>query len=303
MSKHGKRYLSYFLILLMIIGSINIGTASDINIKENSFILQDENVSEENSINKTECNQIELSTENSNTSINIEKVSSNNVVSLDNSNTQTIIEEPTETDSEQSEETLDNWELGLVFYDSTVNNGNTPLTEINWDASDGSYGIGETRIITVELNYEIENTETLNKGDIQISVPNLIYNSLENTNESPLWNTSVLLGANDSTHSGYEFTFTAGNIADITQEYYTFSNEIVLEPSIHKGSIQIIYNITPQEEKIITEKFAKIENYEDECFHEKTQLWLTEFCDQIPDKLLRATYRKKFKNMLPLSFE
>ena len=157
MSKHGKRYLSYFLILLMIIGSINIGTASDINIKENSFILQDENVSEENSINKTECNQIELSTENSNTSINIEKVSSNNVVSLDNSNTQTIIEEPTETDSEQSEETLDseqseetldNWELGLVFYDSTVNNGNTPLTEINWDASDGSYGIGETRIIT-----------------------------------------------------------------------------------------------------------------------------------------------------------
>ena len=43
--------------------------------------------------------------------------------------------------------------------------------------------------------------------------------------------------------------------------------------------------------------------YKDECFHEKMQLWLTEFCDQIPDKLLRATYRKKFKNMLPLSYE
>ena len=303
MSKHGKRYLSYFLILLMIIGSINIGTASDINIKENSFILQDENVSEENSINKTECNQIELSTENSNTSINIEKVSSNNVVSLDNSNTQTIIEKPTETDSEQSEETLDseqseetldNWELGLVFYDSTVNNGNTPLTEINWDASDGSYGIGETRIITVELNYEIENTETLNKGDIQISVPNLIYNSLENTNESPLWNTSVLLGANDSTHSGYEFTFTAGNIADITQEYYTFSNEIVLEPSIHKGSIQIIYNITPQEEKIITEKFAKIENYEDECFHERNMDIIANINNMIISNNIQFSYSRTY---------
>ena len=34
----------------------------------------------------------------------------------------------------------DNWELGLVFYDSSVDNGKTALTEINWDASDGGYG-------------------------------------------------------------------------------------------------------------------------------------------------------------------
>ena len=29
---------------------------------------------------------------------------------------------------------LDNWELSTIFFDSTVDDGNTPLTEINWDA-------------------------------------------------------------------------------------------------------------------------------------------------------------------------
>ena len=44
-------------------------------------------------------------------------------------------------DEETGEILTDNWELSTVFYDSTVNNGKTPLTEINWDASDGSYKV------------------------------------------------------------------------------------------------------------------------------------------------------------------
>ena len=57
-------------------------------------------------------------------------------------------------DDETGEILLDNWELGVVFYDSTVDNGKTPLTEINWDASDNSYSYGTQRVITVQINYK-----------------------------------------------------------------------------------------------------------------------------------------------------
>ena len=57
-------------------------------------------------------------------------------------------------DDETGEILTDNWELGVVFYDSTVDNGKTPLTEINWDASDNSYSYGTQRVITVQINYK-----------------------------------------------------------------------------------------------------------------------------------------------------
>ena len=42
---------------------------------------------------------------------------------------------------------LDNWEISTVFYDSTVDNGHTPLTEVNWDLSNIDYSQVETRSI------------------------------------------------------------------------------------------------------------------------------------------------------------
>lgn len=79
-------------------------------------------------------------------------------------------------DDETGEVLLDNWELGVVFYDSTVDNGKTPLTEINWDASDNSYSYGTQRVITVQINYK--NTQavtTYQPGELEITIPNLIY--------------------------------------------------------------------------------------------------------------------------------
>ena len=55
-------------------------------------------------------------------------------------------------DDETGEILTDNWEISTVFYDSTVDNGTTPLTEINWDASDSSYRTGIPRVITVQIN-------------------------------------------------------------------------------------------------------------------------------------------------------
>ena len=48
-------------------------------------------------------------------------------------------------------ENEDQWSLSLVFYDSSVNGGLTPLNEVNWDASDGGHNYGETRVITMQI--------------------------------------------------------------------------------------------------------------------------------------------------------
>lgn len=101
-------------------------------------VATDSNALEEASISDISSNDIEadalermLSSE--------EKL--NNEISLQSDNTE-----------DEEEPSTDNWELGLVFYDSTVDNGKTPLTSIDWDASDGGYGEGTPRVITVQIN-------------------------------------------------------------------------------------------------------------------------------------------------------
>ena len=145
---------------------------------------------------------------------------------------------------------LDNWELSTIFFDSTVDDGNTPLTEINWDASDGSYKEGETRIITMQINYK--NTSTItsyNIGDLQIDVPNLIFNS-DDSQLSKL----VVIGANDDTHSEFDWNYSIEieendkNVDDLVEaSLFTFTNNIEIEEMINfEGSIQIIYTLTPK---------------------------------------------------------
>ena len=79
---------------------------------------------------------------------------------------------------DEEEEELDNWEISAVFYDSTVDGGVTPLTEINWDASDGDYRYGETRTITVQINYRNRNTVTAyNKDELTIGIDNIAFDN------------------------------------------------------------------------------------------------------------------------------
>ena len=162
-----------------------------------------------------------------------------------------------ESDSETDPSETDNWELSLVFYDSTVDGGKTPLTEINWDASDGGYGEGESRVITVQINYKNTNAiTTYLPGELEISIPNLIYNTSSNTENNPQWKSSVIVGANDSTHTGYAFNFNSEEKDNI----YKFTNaNMIEEKSNFDGSIQIVYSITPNNEII--------EKYEEECTH------------------------------------
>ena len=161
-------------------------------------------------------------------------------------------------DEETGEVLTDNWELGVVFYDSTVDNGKTPLTEINWDASDGSYKAGTPRVITVQINNK--NTSavtTYQPGELKISIPNLIYGT--NSSDSAQWITTVVVGANDSTHTGYDWTIKS------SATNYIFTNAHTIEEKANfEGSIKIVYTITPAAEK--TENY-NIEKYEDISIH------------------------------------
>lgn len=134
---------------------------------------------------------------------------------------------------------LDNWEISTVFYDSTVNNGNTPLTEINWDASDGGYGQGESRIITVQINYKNTNcTNDYDVGDLIITIPWL-------TSSEANLNIVSIVGANDESHTGYDWNVEY----DTNNKELTFSNNQVINKNTNfEGSIQMLYEMTPKSE-------------------------------------------------------
>ena len=177
-------------------------------------------------------------------------------------------------DDETGEVLYENWELSTVFYDSTVDTGVTPLTEINWDASDGSYWNAPSRIITVQINYKNDSAvTTYQAGELEISIPNIAYNAGGNKGANLSIRTTV--GANDSTHTGYDWTVKS------VGEYYVFTNTNVIEEKTNfEGSIQIVYDITPYREydilrdsdnhmiyDIPDHQFIEHEWFEDECTH------------------------------------
>ena len=159
---------------------------------------------------------------------------------------------------------LDNWEISTVFYDSTVNDGKTPLTEINWDASDGGYGKGETRTITVEIYYKNVNpVVNYKKGDIFIKIPALVQGkSQDYVFWTPLLDVRKNVGANDSSHSGYDWNYTFSN----NTFTFTNNNEISVNAPL-EGSIQISYVMTPRQEDSNGWEEATIEKYDSTCLH------------------------------------
>ena len=242
-------------------------TSEEVATDSNSDKLDNNVTSEEISISDISSNDMENSEE-----------ATNNTVSLQSD------------DTEDEEVSTDNWELGLVFYDSTVDNGKTPLTSIEWDASDGEAGEGIPRVITVQINYKNTNAvTTYNPGELKIKIPNLMYNQDANPSqngggESRLgW--SSIVGANDSTHTGYDWNFNGVKYNQGTSDsIYTSLNSsvedmvftnanIIEEKSNFEGSIQVVYTLTPWMENGSIKTSASSstpytpERFEDECIH------------------------------------
>ncbi len=167
---------------------------------------------------------------------------------------------------EKQSENLDNWEISTVFYDSAVDNGLTPLTEINWDASDGSYLAGETRTITVQINYS--NTNTVKEygiHNLKISIPDFIATG-------SMLGMKKVLGANINGNTGYDWD---GSI-DNTNHVITFYNAIeIQEETNFEGSIRIVYSMTPGSEETTAELG------ENECLHTLEQTFKASIYDYI----------------------
>lgn len=162
-------------------------------------------------------------------------------------------------DEETGEILSDDWIFDIAFYDSSVNTGKTPLTEINWDASTNGYTAGTPRVITVQINYKNKNTVTsYEPGELEILIPNLTAE----INDSTQISYTVTLGANDATHTGYDF-----NVVD-DGDILRFANAIPIEPSSNfEGAIQIAYSLTPLAEVTTPSSKNTIEQYLDSCLH------------------------------------
>lgn len=252
---------------------VNALSAGESNTEQQT--LNDLNTENSNSTYESNATSTEVATDsNASEDTSISDISSNDIDSSEEKLNNNISLQSDNTEDEE-EPSTDNWELGLVFYDSTVDGGKTPLTSIDWDASDGSYLEGTPRVITVQINYKNTNTvTTYQPGELKIKIPNLMYNqnTIGSNSDSNLeWETIV--GANDSTHTGYDWSFKGVNgrkeydalnssVSDIV-----FSNaNIIEEKSNFEGSIQIAYTLTPATEGM-SYGSDSVEKYEEECTH------------------------------------
>lgn len=219
-------------------------------------------LSEDTSISEISSNDIDSSEE-----------KLNNEISLQSDNTE-----------DEEEPSTDNWELSTVFYDSTVNNGKTPLTEIDWDASSIGYDKSETRVITQQIKYKNSNTITnYNVGDVEIAVPNLAHGCRvgqinANIDVSANYKTSTgtlktgedwnLESFKQSSYPYTEITYPSSNMINLV-----FSNAVPFEEKNNfEGTIQIVYTITSRAENGSYDsnesKWYQPEYYDDECEHE-----------------------------------
>ena len=256
--KKFNKLISGALAALMIFTSVPIYAVNDVSTGTNTEISTE-----------TEGNTSEIISDST------EETSSSPETEV--TETQNIEDRPTVfLDGEEDLEENDNWELSTVFYDSTVDNGKTPLTSIDWDASDGSYLDGDARIITVQINYRNTNTATTYKPqELEIQIPNLAYNTdayKKNTwEEFAQWSSKITISANYGTNINYNWDFITGESPTVDQSIFSLvNNKTIEEKANFEGNIQIIYEITPLGEdhyQNLYDKYIDLEKGAEECTH------------------------------------
>ncbi len=173
-------------------------------------------------------------------------------------NTNTIVSSITKLFKADNVVELDNWEISTVFYDSTVNDGKTPLTEINWELKTVDPEYVESRDIIVQINYKNTNTTTnYDAGSLEITINSLFPNQ---KNLNNYLNSFYIISANDNYHSGYEWTVKTVENGDYgnspSKIILTNENEIFKNTNF-EGTIQLKYHFSTKAgnpEKYVTEK-------------------------------------------------
>lgn len=233
----------------------NIASTEESNATSTE-VATDSNAKEDTSISDISSNDIDSSEEKLNNEIPLQ-----NDETEDGEYSEAVQDDPASND---------NWELGLVFYDSEINNGQTALESIDWDATDDNYKKGSPRQITMQINYaHYDSLESYAPGDITIKIPNFLKDEVQIVNLKPGASTNVGNGeclyweqevcANTGNTKNYdwncEFKRDNGKISE-----YIFTNDIPFEEIVNfEGSIQIVYTLTPKDENP--------EKFENECIH------------------------------------
>ena len=155
----------------------------------------------------------------------------------------------------------DDWNLELVFFDSTVNKGKDPLTNVNWtiNGNDLSYSSTQSRTITMQVNYKNAHVDrTYQPGELQIKVPNPYASTQRNSTNGQL-DLQIAIGANNSSQSSYDWDYNYSNY-DSGTGGWVFTNRVPIEELTNvEGSIQVVYYLTSRSESR--------EKYQDSCVH------------------------------------
>ena len=170
MKRKLNKWLSGVLAACVLFTTVPVYAINDVSGTETSTEVVE--TSEETQSSEIETSNIEETNQESSESTKSSEITSEQTSEIANE----MLNISSTNLGDGEEPSTDNWKLSTVFYDSTVDNGKTPLTSIDWDASDGGYGVGETRVITVQINYKNTNAvTTYQPGDLEISIPNLSY--------------------------------------------------------------------------------------------------------------------------------
>lgn len=264
----------------MILAACVLFTSVPINALSIPDINVTENTANEKSTESMDTSSTELATDSNassenisiseKTTLNSEEISSNDIES--NVSEDTLFSKE-KLNSEKAAN--NNWDLDICFYDSAVDNGQTALESIDWNASNGSYGEGKHRTITMQINYShYDSLESYNPGDITITVPNLLRNegqkvityfpdgggftmSIGNS-ECLIWTHEIYANTNGEEDYDWNCTFNRDSKGHISE--YVFTNDIPFEEIVNfEGSLQISYILIPREETP--------EKFDSECTH------------------------------------
>ena len=160
----------------------------------------------------------------------------------------------------------DGWNVDLLVYDNDIDNGKTAVPKTEWEISDGRYDKTYNKVITMQINYKNSNcVRDYEIGDVSIIIPKL-------TCSSTVLRTNVTIGANDSTHTGYEW-----NVREGGNNTYVITNAIKFYQNTNfEGNIQIIYTLTSNPE--VTSSTAStvttagiVEAFDNYCIHSLNQ--------------------------------
>ncbi len=151
----------------------------------------------------------------------------------------------------------DAWHMELIFFDSTVNGGREPLTEIDWQIADSTISETQMRVIKYQINYSNPDAQSsYAPGELEIRVPNLISGPESSHNGANLAYDIALSADSSATSGTSDWWYKYENDRSII----VFTNKTNIdEHTAVEGSIQVTYGVTSNKESR--------EQYQDSCTH------------------------------------